>query len=210
MKTSDGFGHRYVMLLVDNGNTIAVDGTNVVHDNMLDANFTDILRCKLGLPTVNFTAYKDYYQRKSTIDGKIDPKVIIEKIINITGTKEEIENMNNLIKNNKLDTKSKLKLFMDFIEKRKDIDSISMRGLFSNLIYLFFNGQEKVYALDYYKELENEKYEYINCIKYYDEDKRKNIFLLFDKELGFIETTMDEIREMVSNGDIKNIPKSRW
>ena len=206
----NGGGHRYVILLMDNGNTIAVDGTNVVHDNMLDTNFTDILRCKLGLPTVNFTAYKDYNRRMDTVDGKINPKEIIEKIINISGTKDEIENMSNLIKNNKLDTKSKLKLFMDFIEKRKNLDSISMRALFSNLTYLFFYGQEKVFALDYYKELEDGQYEYINCIKYYDEDAKKYRYLLFDKELGFIETTMEEINEMVNNGNMNYVPKNRF
>ena len=207
MKTSEGFGHRYVILLIDNGNTIAVDGTNVVHDNMLDTNFTDILRCKLGLPTVNFTAYKDYRLEKNTIDGKLNPKEVIEKIINISGTKEEIENMNNLIMNNGLDTKGKLKLFMDFIEKRKDIDSISMRSLFSNLIYLFFNGQEKVYMLDYYKELDDGQYEYINCLKYFDDDVKDYIYLLLDKELGFIETSLEEINNLLSNGDIKHIPR---
>ena len=210
MKSRDGSGHRYVMLLMDNGNTIAVDGTNVVHDNMLDTNFTDILRCKLGLPTVNFTAYKDYHERKDTVDGKIDPKEIMEKIINIAGTKEEINNLNNLIKNNNLDTKSKLKLFMDFIEARKDIDSISMRALFSNLVYLFFKGQEKVYAIDYYKELDDGQYEYINCIKYEDDETHKTIYLLFDKELGFIDISYEELKKMISNGDIKDVPRLRF
>ena len=210
MKSRNGRGHRYVMLLMDNGNTIAVDGTNVVHDNMLDTNFTDILRCKLGLPTVNFTAYKDYHERKDTVDGKINPKEIIKKIINIAGTKEEIERLNNLIKNNNLDTKSKLKLFMDFIETRKDIDSISMRSLFSNLVYLFFKGQEKVYAIDYYKELEDGQYEYINCIKYVDDETKKTIFLLFDKELGFIDISFEELKEMLLNGNIKDVPRTRF
>jgi len=206
VKAKNGEGHRYVMLLMDNGETIAVDGTNVVHDNMLDTNFTDILRCKLGLPTVNFTSYMDYNSRRDTNDEKADPKEIMQKILNIVGTKEEINDLNELIRNNRLDTKSKLKLFMEFIEKRKDLDSISMRALFSNLIYLFFKGQERVRLLEYYKEIENDQYEYVNCIKYTD-DNNEDIYLLFDKELGFIDSSLEEINNLIGKGDIKHIPR---
>ena len=210
LKTKDGEGHRYVMLLMDNGETIAVDGTNVVHDNMLDTNFTDILRCKLGLPTVNFTSYKDYHLKKDNFDEKAEPKDIMQKILNIAGTKEEIQKLNELIKNSNLDTISKLKLFIDFIEKRKDLDSISMRALFSNLVYLFFKGQERVKALDYYKEIDNGQYEYINCVKYTDPKTNEDVYLMLDKELGFIETNLLEINDMLKNGDIKNIPRRRF
>lgn len=207
LKTKDGQGHRYVILLMDNGETIAVDGTNVVHDNMLDTNFTDILRCKLGLPTVNFTSYMDYHRRVDNFDEKPEPKEIMQKILNIAGTKEEIKDLNNLIEKNKFDTISKLKLFVDFIEKRKDLDSISMRSLFSNLVYLFFRGQERVVALDFYKELDDGQYEYVNCIKYADPKSNKNVYLMFDKELGFIETSLEEINEMIGKGDIKKVPR---
>lgn len=53
-------GHKYVILLMDNKETIAVDGTNVIYDEKLNTQFTDILRCKLGLPTVNFSLYQGY------------------------------------------------------------------------------------------------------------------------------------------------------
>ena len=210
MKSRNGDGHRYVMLLMDNGETIAVDGTNVVHDNMLNTNFTDILRCKLGLPTVNFSLYQDYHIQKTEFDNKEDPKEIIKKMLNIIGSKEELKSLNNLLAHDTLDTKNKLLLFINFIENRKNLDSISMRSLLSNLVYLFFNEEENVDLLDFYKELDDGQYEYINCIRNINPETKEKIYLLFDKNLGFIETTYDELKNMLSSGSIKNMPSRKW
>ena len=35
----------------------------------------------------------------------------------------------------------------------------------------------------------------------------KNVYLMFDKELGFIETSLEEINEMIGKGDIKKVPR---
>lgn len=202
--------HHYVVLLLDNGETVAVDGTNVVHDRKLGTNFTDILRCKLGLPTVNFALFQDYHRHLEDVGiEKKEPKNLIEEIFNIVGSRKEIEELGELIKSNNLDTNSKLKLLMEFIENRKDLDSISMRALFSNLTYLFFRGNEKVSSASFYKELDDGQYEYVNCLCYRDKDTNEKIYLLFDKDAGFIKTSLEDIDNMMANGEIKDPSRFR-
>lgn len=200
------FGHKYVVLLMGDGSVIAADGTNVVYDQQFNMSATDILRCKLGLPTVNFTFYDQYYINNTSgglkQSGCVD---LLNRFINVIGTKEEIEKFKMLMVSGNFSFNNRLNLFIDFINARKDIDDISMACLFQNLIGLFFSDNDNINYIRYYQEFDSGRYCYVNGIKYMKADALKYVYLIIDKNLGFVEVSHDCLNDKLVSKKFKRI-----